>query len=156
MGRTLSAVTPMPVTANSQTPAGDSPCLEYKLNLFSTGEVEVRVYLSPTLNFKNDEGLRYGVSFDDEQPQIANMHEGDTVPDWKYPRWWNEAVSNNIMIKTSKHSIEESGEHTLKFWMVDPGVVLQKIVIDTGGLKPTYLGPPESFFKIANTDKAGL
>lgn len=156
LGRTLSAVTPMPVTANSQTPAGDSPCLEYKLNLFSTGEVEVRVYLSPTLNFKNDEGLRYGVSFDDEQPQIVNMHEGDTVPDWKYPRWWNEAVSNNIMIKTSKHSIEESGEHTLKFWMVDPGVVLQKIVIDTGGLKPTYLGPPESFFKIANTDKAGL
>jgi hypothetical protein len=37
------------------------------------------------------------------------------------------------------------GYHTLKIWMFDPGIVLQKIIVNTGGLRPSYLGPPESY-----------
>jgi hypothetical protein len=145
LGRTLSAMTPLPVTAKSQSPGGDSPRLEYNMYLFNSGKVQVKVYLSPTQNFLNTQGLRYAISFDDETPQVINIHEKDTIPDWKYPPAWNKAVSENIKVMVSEHLLKKPGEHVLRFWMVDPGIVLQKIVVDTGGLKPSYLGPPESY-----------
>jgi hypothetical protein len=42
------------------------------------------------------------------------------------------------------HNLSKAGYHTLKIWMVDPAAVLNKIVVDLGGLKPSYLGPPMS------------
>ncbi|MDD5064498.1 MAG: glycosyl hydrolase 115 family protein [Phycisphaerae bacterium] len=148
LSRTLSGITPVPVTSESQKPEGDSPRLEYPMYLFNSGKVEVKVYVCPTQNFLNTGGLRYAVSFDDETPQIVNIHVNDlAVPDWKYPPGWNQAVMENIKITTSEHNIGKPGEHVLKFWMVDPGIVLQKIVVDTGGVKPSYLGPPESYRK---------
>jgi hypothetical protein len=145
LGRTLSAMTAFPVTAPPQAPGGNSPHLEYNVYLFTKAEVNVQAYLSPTLDFLGNGGIHYAISFDDEPPQVVNMHAGDIIPDWRYPRWWNEAVSNNIRIKTSRHHIDNPGRHALKFWMVDPGVVLQKLVVETGVVKPSYLGPPESY-----------
>lgn len=39
------------------------------------------------------------------------------------------------------------GKHTLRIWMMDPGAVLDGIVVDLGGLWPSYLGPPETTAK---------
>ncbi len=146
LGRTLSAVTPVPVISPEQVPGNNSPHLEYQTYLFSDGEVTVKAYFSPTLNFHNNpRGISYAVSFDDESPQIINMTSNQNPPDLNRDPKWNRWVANNINIEESKHKIDKPGKHILKFWMIDPGVVLQKIVIDTGGLKPSYLGPPESF-----------
>lgn len=138
-GRTLSGMMPSPVTAKRQPPGGNSPHLEYELNLTDTGTVKVETYISPTIDFTNTDGLHYAVSIDDEQPQIVNINAD------KSEAGWSKDVSNNIKILTTTHQLSKPGKHILKYWIVDPAVVLQKIVINAGGEKPSYLGPPESY-----------
>lgn len=144
MGRTHSAVVVEPMNAGRQTPSNSAPYLEYDFTVFEDGDLNVATYLSPTLNYKKNEGLKYAISIDDEAPQIINMHEGEVKPDWEYPEWWNNSVTDHIKIKNSKHQTVKTGTHTLKVWMIDGGVVFQKFVIDRGGLKESYLGPVES------------
>jgi len=144
-GRTLSGMrATAPVDVPAATPGKDSPCLEYKMYLFNTRTVPVVAVTSPILNFRPDRGIHYAVSFDEERPQVITL-----VPQ-KYPAGngnqdWENSVKNNARVAKSSHAVGAPGWHTLKFWMIDPGVVLQKIVVNTGGLKPNYLGPPESF-----------
>jgi hypothetical protein len=138
LGRSSSAMEAFPVTVKQQTPGGDAPRLEYKVHLFKAGKVKVKAYLSPTLDFQNKGGLECAISFDDAKPQRVNLHPDMSVPAWE------AMVAANINVLTSEFEISEPGEHMLKFWMVDPGVVLERLVIETGEVRPSYLGPPES------------
>jgi hypothetical protein len=140
-GRTLSSMTILPCTAASVTPPRDAPSLEYRMYLFDPGAVQVHTIIAPTLNFVPGRGLRFAVAFDDQPPQIVDALAQNTLRDWE------ESVKDSVRTIASKHSLTASGYHTLKYWMVDPGIVLQKIVVDLGGLKPSYLGPPESVFR---------
>jgi len=139
LGRTLSSMSAFPVTAESVTPPQNSPHLEYKLYLFDPHAVGVEAILSPTLNFVPGRGLRYAISFDDEAPQIIDALAQHSVKDWE------TTVKDSVRIVKSSLALSGTGYHTLKFWMVDPGVVLEKLVVNLGGVKPSYLGPPESY-----------
>ena len=136
-GRTLSGVEPFPVTAKAQTLSNNSPHLEYNLLLTDTASIDVQFQLGTTLNF-NGKGLQLAVSLDDETPRIINIHENETE------KIWNKTVEDNVRIVSSKWKIKSAGKHILKYWMIDPGIVLQKVIVDAGGLKPSYLGPQES------------
>ena len=142
-GRTLSGMRAdaSPEAASPVPPA--APRLEYDLYLFDGGEVEVTVVTSPTLNFVPDRGLRYAVSIDDAAPQVITL----VPPGFKAQHGndeWEKAVADNARLTKSKHTVAGGGYHTLKVWMIDPAVVLQKLLVDRGGLRPSYLGPPES------------
>ncbi|HVU09072.1 MAG TPA: glycosyl hydrolase 115 family protein [Verrucomicrobiae bacterium] len=149
LGRTLSAMSIFPVTAPGVTPPENSPRLEYQMYLFHSGEVAVESILSPTLNFVPGRGLRFALSFDDQPPQIVTavpnkIAVGDGGADWE------KTVADGARKVQTRFTLANPGYHTLKFWMVDPGVVLQKIVVNTGGEKPSYLGPPESYYNPAS------
>lgn len=142
LGRTGSSITPFPVTAPEQKPGGNAPHVEYDIYTISSGECTVNTYFSPTLNLHNtEEGLQYAISIDDEAPQIFSINKEDKNTGTGI---WNKWVGENIIIKASRHNISKAGKHTIKYWMVNPAVVLQKIVVDFGNNKPSYLGPPET------------
>jgi hypothetical protein len=143
-GRTLSAMRAEAPADAQAAPGKDSPCLEYKMWLFSTGKVEVETIVAPTLNFIPGRALRYAVSFDDETPQVITIvPAGFNAQNGNHD--WEESVINNCRRVRSTHTITTPGGHSLKIWMVDPAVVVEKIVVNTGGVKPSCLGPPESF-----------
>ncbi len=137
-GRTLGGVTMFPVTAKERTPGSASPRLEYDLHLFSSGQWELEFHLAPSLDFQSGEGLRFAFSFDDAEPVIL------AVDTWESLASWETAVAEGVRKVRAPVEIEDSGAHTLKVWMVTPGVVFERIVIDSRGVRDSYLGPPES------------
>jgi hypothetical protein len=138
-GETLSGMTIFPVTARSAELAEPAPVLEYKMYLFKGGGVNVQAILAPTLNFVPGRGLRFAISFDDQQPQVIDALEDNSEKNWE------QAVSDGVRKITSTLNVDGPGYHTLKFRMVDPGVVLEKLVVSSDRLPPSYLGPPESY-----------
>jgi hypothetical protein len=88
--------------------------------------------------------IKIAVSFDDGEPQfITNVPDKFKVH-WSNPVWATTVVTHARPCQATL-KIPKSGFHTLKIWMIDPGVVIQKIIVNTGGLKPSYLGPVESY-----------
>ncbi|HZI31917.1 MAG TPA: glycosyl hydrolase 115 family protein, partial [Candidatus Binatia bacterium] len=144
-GRTLSGIRADGPADTVATPGKDSPCLEYQMYLFSTGKITVDTTVGPTLNFIHGRPLRYAVSFDDNPPQTVTIVPSDFNAQ-NGNREWEKSVMNNCRHIQSTHEIATPGYHKLKIWMVDPGVVVEKVVVDCGGVKPSHLGPPESFF----------
>jgi hypothetical protein len=146
-GRSDSAMSIFPPSAPSVAPPNGSPRLEYSMYLLESGKAAVNITFAPSLNFAPGRGLRYAVSFDDEEPQIIDIVLKD-FDARNGNREWEDSVRNASRTVHSTHELSKAGYHTLKVWMVDPAVVLEKIVIDFGGLKPSYLGPPESLYPL--------
>lgn len=131
-GKTLSGVTTIPVT---KTP--ERMYLEYDIEMKKTGKVRVDLLLAPTLNFNDNEGLSYAVSFDGDKEQIINFnghYKGD-LGKWQ---------ANPIIESRSIHQLDKKGKHTLRIRPLNPGIVIEKIMIHAGGLKNSYLGAPET------------
>jgi hypothetical protein len=146
-GNTLSGMrATMAVDAPPATPGKNSPCLEYRMFLVDTGTVAVTGIFSPTLNFFPRRDLRYAVAFDDGAPRVVTLVPQNFVAQHGNMDW-EKTVADNTRRSRTDHAISNRGYHTLKIWMVDPGVVLEKIVVDCGGVRPSYLGPPESFHR---------
>jgi hypothetical protein len=147
-GETQSAMTVFPVTVASNTSSNAS--LQYRMYLYESGSFDMQAVLAPTLNFVPGRGLRFAISVDDGPRTIVDALEHNTQSDWA------QSVRDGVRKVSLPLSIPTTGYHTLKFWMVDPGIVLERIVLSHGHLPSSYLGPPESFRPAATPAQASL
>lgn len=138
-GKTQSGITSVPVTATPEEPGKSTPHLEYDIYLDVAGTYTLNTLMSPTIDFSNTDGLKFGLSVDDQPITIVN-----TSTDYQTEKAWGQSVANAIKTFKTPLNFDKAGKHTIKYWMVKPGLVLQKIVLDLGGLKPSFLGPPQS------------
>jgi hypothetical protein len=142
LGRTGDSVAVFPTTAISIDESGIktlSPALEYEFSSLTKGEFEAVVYLLPTQPIQSGKGLRYAIAVDDQPAQIVTVGPDAEVSS---PAW-SRNVLNATTIGTSKLNLS-AGKHVLKIYMIDAGVILDKIVLSFGEIRPGYFGPAET------------
>jgi hypothetical protein len=144
-GRTLSGVTLNPPTAPVQNPSSASaPVLQYNFYSFNQAPVNasVMVYIGPTLNTDPQNPVKYAVQIDNSSIQIVQPIPTTVLGSYGVP--WNNMVSNFSTFNSSSFSNVAQGAHTLNLWALTPSITFQKVVINFGGLRDSYMGPPES------------
>ena len=138
-GETLSAMETFPVLAASSEDPAKSACMNYKMELFDGGAMQVTLTIAPTLNFVQGRGLRVALAMDAASPRVVDTLGPDAEGDWS--KW----VSDGVRRVHVPVDAGEAGKHTLHVCRVDAGVAIERVMVSKGGLPPTYLGPPESY-----------
>lgn len=143
-GRTLSSVKMFPTTVSFEK-TEEAPYLEYLLRVNEDAEYTLTTYVAPTNNLYEKSRLKYAVAFGDEVPTIADALPKDFFAGSYVNNIWCDAVLENIHITTTVHKLSK-GIHTLRFYGLDAGLVLQKLVLSKGKLPYSYFGPEESYY----------
>lgn len=122
-----------------------SPGVEYDFYTFHHGSVDVYTYVLPVFPLSSDRDFgfheqgtgqtRYAVCIDDGPVALPSSSA------LEYTQAWSDNVLRNAAINKSTFYIDKPGKHTLHIKCGDPGMVIQKIVLDFGGMKKSYLGP---------------
>ena len=154
-----------PVTATSTTVA-DGPKLEYKVLLPTTGKTTVCLGILPTQDVYPQRGLRIAVALDGQEPQMLDARKGfwdefrEYTPEIlvrstvlkSYPpinknialigvgQFRRNEIFDNMRWLDFELDVKEPGIHTLKIIMIDPEIVVEKIVVNPDNNYPSYFG----------------
>ena len=139
-GRTRSAVALTPYTK-----AVGNAALTYQFTLpAEASKVKVHVVTKSTLDFLNVGGFEYTVTLDGGEPQVVNFNK--TLVD-RQPYMYSDyypAVARRVVEKVVELPVTQKEVHSLTIQPKHPGIVFEKIVVDTGGYQSQYLFGEES------------
>ncbi len=119
----------------------DAPRLDYAVFLTTAGDLDARLDLLPTQPNVLGHGLRVAVALDEQTPVVLTA--GTEVG----TKAWAQSVLDERVTAQGRLRVESPGAHVLRVFMVDPGVLVDKIVLEakSAAARPTgYFGPPET------------
>lgn len=154
-----------PVTAKSR-PLGDGATLEYDIHFSQSGKQKLALGILPTNDVNPARGLRIGVRVDDGEMQTIDARQGyvDTFNEYTkeniarskvlkpLPRPASDIylsgsrqrmrseIFDNIRWLSIDFDIPTAGNHTVKVVMIDPEIVVEKLVINPDNEHPSYHG----------------
>jgi hypothetical protein len=145
LGRTLGAVTAFP-QGHAPTGERDGVRLEYEVTVSKPGELAVQLFMVPTLDTTGKGALRTGISIDAGSMQVLTdrLLPAPTATTTQEQRDWTKAVQDNARVLEARFPNIRAGRHVIKVWRLDGNCVLQKLVLSTGSIPPSYLGPAET------------
>ena len=154
-----------PVTAKSR-PLGDGATLEYDIHFSQSGKQKLALGILPTNDVNPARGLRIGVRVDDGEMQTIDARQGyvDTFNEYTkeniarskvlkpLPRPASDIylsgsrqrmrseIFDNLRWLSIDFDIPTAGNHTVKVVMIDPEIVVEKLVINPDNEHPSYHG----------------
>ncbi len=103
--------------------------VEYDFYTFNSANARLTVFSLPTHPLNNHFSMRYAVSLDNGPLQIIDFKTIGRSEEWK------QNVLRNRAERKLDLSYLESGAHSLRIYVIDPGVILDGMLIDLSGLR---------------------
>lgn len=135
-GHVLQMGRPTEAVADASRRDGDR--VEFALPTIDKDSVEVTLFTVPFFPLYQGVGTRIGVSVDGGRPQVFDNRPSE------FGELWKTQVLRNGAVARLKFAVDVGkSSHTLALICGDPGQMVQKVIIDWGGLQPSYLGPTQ-------------
>lgn len=114
----------------------EAPYFEYELGEIPASEITVIVHAIPFFPLYQGKSNCFGVSVDNSDVKVFEQICKEYSLEWK-----NRVLQNGIEYKTTFPIDPSAKQHRLRLSCGDPGAMIQRIIIDWGGLRKTYVGP---------------
>lgn len=109
---------------------------EYEFPGVDADTVTVHVYSLPFFPLHKEKSNRFGISVDGQSVVVVKNEPKEFSKQWK-----DQVLQNGVYTKATFPVQKGDTNHTLSLICGDPGTIIQRVVIDWGGLKETYVGP---------------
>ncbi|KAL4922799.1 hypothetical protein BDW62DRAFT_196803 [Aspergillus aurantiobrunneus] len=134
------------VTLSTNTPSNHSEYLQYPFITFTPAPAATLILqFTLTLDTDTQTPISYDIQVDDEPTTTHRLVQPPSSAG-KLPDGWEESVMDGVWKRHHLLDLGTPRAHTLKVRLGAQNCILEKIVIDLGGVRESYLGPPESMF----------